>query len=376
MKLDFPYYDELTNTVDWAEIDKLDWIQGMKGVEQDLQWHGEGDVYNHTKMVVEAILSLPEFVSLTSLEKHILVSAGLLHDVEKRSTSEMIDGHIRSHGHSRKGEYTARGFLYREVPCPFDVRETICSLVRNHGTPLYWDEAKDVNRYVIEASMKVNTKLVYLLSKADILGRIAEDTTSQLEQIEMFKELCIENGCFGIPYVFKSDLGRIYYFTHEEAYPDFEPFDESKFEVILMSGLAGAGKDYYVMQELCHLDVISLDDIREEMGVKHGDSKGQGHAIQEAKERAKKLMRAGTSFVWNATNITKQMRGQLIDLFTSYGGKVRIIYIETPYENLIKQNAQRIGMIPEAAVDKMINKLEIPTNIEAPIVTYIFKNGR
>ena len=135
MKLDFPYYDEATNTVDWSKVDQLDWIRDMKGVVQDARWHGEGDVYIHTKLVVEALINLPEFGSLNSLEKHILVSAALMHDIEKCSTTTVEDGFIRCHGHAKRGEYSARTFLYKEVPCPFYVRETICGLVRNHGAP-------------------------------------------------------------------------------------------------------------------------------------------------------------------------------------------------------------------------------------------------
>jgi hypothetical protein len=42
MKNSFPYYDMLFNSVNWDLIDRLDWIQDMKGVAQDPQWHGEG----------------------------------------------------------------------------------------------------------------------------------------------------------------------------------------------------------------------------------------------------------------------------------------------------------------------------------------------
>lgn len=371
MRLDFPYYDNKTNIIDWNEVDKLDWVQDMKQIEQDPIWHGEGNVYIHTKMVVEALLKLPEFLSLNPSEKYILVSSALLHDVGKCFTTSIENGRIRSYGHSRKGENMARTFLYKEGSCSFHIREAICGLVRHHATPLYWDEAKDSNRYVIETSIKVNTKLATILAKADMIGRVAEDINHQLEKIEMFKELCIENECWGIPYQFKSDLGRIYYFNNEEAYPDYDPYDESKFEVILMVGIAGAGKDYYVMQELCDKDVISLDDIRDEMGVKHGDKKGQGRVIQEAKERAREFMRNHIDFVWNATNISYQLRSQLINFFNSYGGKVKIIYVEAPYEVLLKQNAQRENAAPDKVIEKMINKLEIPNNTEVPMVTYI-----
>lgn len=76
-------------------------------------------------------------------------------------------------------------------------------------------------------------------------------------------------------------------------------------------------------------------------------------------------MRKRENFIWNATNITAQMRGQLIDLFMSYGGKVTIIYIEVPYKTLIAQNNNRDAVVPNNVIDKMIGKLEPPVREEA-----------
>lgn len=370
MKNSFPYYDEVTNSVNWDMIDQLDWIQDMKGVAQDPQWHGEGDVYIHTKMVVEALLKLPEFISLTPIEKHILVTSALLHDVEKRSTSEWIDGHIRSHGHSRRGEHTARLLLYREGTYTFEVREAICGLIRHHGNPIWWADKKNPNRYVIEMSMEANTKLLYILAKADNLGRIAEDIDTQLEELDMFKELCIDNNCYDKPFPFKSSLARYLYLNNKSDYADYEPYDESKFTAILMCGVAGAGKDSYVSQNFPTLSIVSLDDIRRANGVSPLDKAGNGRVIQEAKEQAKVYMRKHESFVWNATNITKQMREGLIDLFTSYGGRVEIHYIEVPYAKLLVQNKNREYSVPDSVIERMIGKLEVPKLDEAHEIKY------
>ena len=84
------------------------------------------------------------------------------------------------------------------------------------------------------------------------------------------------------------------------------------------------------------------------------------------------FMRKKESFVWNATNITSQMRQQLIELFESYGGRVRIIYIEVPYKMLIQQNGNREEVLPKLVLDKMIRKLEPPIREEAyKIIKYI-----
>lgn len=78
-------------------------------------------------------------------------------------------------------------------------------------------------------------------------------------------------------------------------------------------------------------------------------------------------------FVWNATNITAQMRGQLIDLFESYGGRVTIIYLEVPYKTLMSQNASREAQVPTAVMEKMVSNFEPPTRDEAYNVVAIYK---
>ena len=87
--------------------------------------------------------------------------------------------------------------------------------------------------------------------------------------------------------------------------------------------------------------------------------------IQLGKEKAKEFLRARTPFVFNATNITSEMRSKWISLFVEYGARVRLIYLEVPYATLLKQNHNRNYKVPEAVIQKMISKLEIPTPQEA-----------
>lgn len=137
----------------------------------------------------------------------------------------------------------------------------------------------------------------------------------------------------------------------------------------MMSAIAGSGKDTYIKTHLNHLPVISLDDIRKEYHIKPTDKVGNGHAVQIAKERAKEYMRKHESFVWNATNITRQMRSQLIDLFESYKGRVHIVYIEVPYVMLKAQNNNREEALPDDAIERMIRKWEPPTRKECVNLT-------
>ncbi len=372
----FPHY-EIDQPPNWeAIVGAYDWFRAMQGVPQDKAWHAEGDVFVHTKMVVEALVALPEFIALSEQDKHILFASALLHDVEKRSTTttEEIDGKTRivSPRHAKKGEFTARKILYKDIITPFTIREQIAKLVRLHGLPLWAIQKTDPDKEVINASLVVNTTHVSMLAKADVLGRICEDQAEMLLRIELFNALCNDNDCWGKPRHFASDYGRYLYLNKPDSSPDYVPFDDLKFDVHMMCALPGSGKDTYIARHF-DLPILSLDDLRRAHKIDPTDKKKNGQVIQLGKEKAKELMRAKQSFVFNATNITRDLRSKWIALFTDYGARVKIIYLEVPYATLLSQNHHRAYKVPEKVIETMIGKLEIPTPKEAHEVLYQVK---
>lgn len=369
MKWTFPYY-VIGKGINWAGIERdFKWFRDMKNVPQDAIWHAEGDVQTHTKFVVISLLNLPEFQDLDEQDMHIVFMSALMHDIEKRSTTttEEREGRqcIVAPRHSQRGEKTARNILYKDMDVPFKIREEICSLIRYHGAPLWGLDDDGYQRKLVRISLRCRTHLLAMLAKADVLGRECQDKDDLLERVDYFELGCQVYKCWGIPKEFESDLARYTYLNANMDYSEFVPYDNSKFEVHMLSGIAGSGKDYYINQELPKLPVISLDGIRRELGIKPQAKKANGKVFQMAKERCKEQMRERNDFVFNATNITKNMRGKWISLFESYGGKVIIHYIEAPYDKLINQNNNRDYTVPEKIIEKMINKLEIPTYGEA-----------
>lgn len=372
MKHLFPFYTEDISQFDWEGILKnYSWASDMVGVPQDAIFHAEGDVSTHTRMVVESLLQLPEFHQQNEEDKFALFMGCMLHDVEKRSTTFEENGRIVSPGHAKKGERTARQILYREIPVPFQLKEKIAKIVRHHGLPLWIMDKADPRKTIIEASLVCNTQLLEIIAKADVLGRICPDADELFYKIELFKELAIENNCYAQKRQFASDLSRFRYFHSENSYPDYIPFDDRKFEVVVMCGIPGSGKDYYVKNNLKNYPVVSLDTLRIEMDIEPGDKSATGTLIQAAKEKAREFMRKKQSFVWNGTNLTKQVRQQVIDLCEDYGGRIKLVYIEVPYKKVLYQNHNREYPIPETVLERFINKLEMPSPSEAHQIQYV-----
>ncbi|RAJ05533.1 putative nucleotidyltransferase with HDIG domain [Chitinophaga skermanii] len=349
---------------------EFDWVADMKGVPQDAIHHAEGDVFVHTGMVCAEMEQLILQHNINEQDAHILRAAALLHDVEKRSTTIIEPGgRITSATHARKGAATARQLLYRNIATPFAIREQICGLVRYHSLPLWAIEKHDPQRSVVEASFHVNTWHLSLLAQADVLGRISADRAELLLKIQLFEQLCLENECLGRQRAFTHENARFHYFD-KGGDINYVPFDDFGSQVVLTSGLPGAGKDTHVRKHYADWPVINLDDIRKAHKISPTDKSGNGTVIQLAKEQAKQYLRKQQNFVWNATNITQQMRAQLVSLFVTYKAHVTIDYIEVPYKTLLKQNNNRPTAIPTAALERLVNKLEVPTVFEAHTVRY------
>lgn len=360
----------------WEHLrQQYDWVADMHGVPQDAIHHAEGDVATHTQMVLEALINSDKYQQATPLQQEILWTAALLHDVEKRATTlTEADGRITSHGHARRGELTARQILFCEIPVAFAVREEICALVRYHGLPLWILEKPDPLKALLQAATRVDMRLLYALAKADVLGRTCVDKNELLDRVEFFKAYCIEQNCWGECISSANNQAMFHYFNHENSSVDYVPFNDLGTEVVMLSGLPGMGKDHFIRRHYKDYPVISLDDIRRKHKLSPLDKSATGWVVQQAKEQARQYLRTQQPFVWNATNITKQMRGQLVELFTTYKACVKIIYIETSYQQWMQQNKKREYSLPQTVLNKMLHKLEVPLMWEAHEVIYSVDN--
>jgi predicted kinase len=184
-----------------------------------------------------------------------------------------------------------------------------------------------------------------------------------LERVALFGLSAEDLACWDYPRAFASDHSRLHYFRTPGADPTYAAFDDTVCTVTLMSGLPGAGKDTWIREHMADVPVIALDDIRRELGI--GASGNQGEVVMTAKARARDFLRHRQSFIWNATNVIRGLRSQLIDLFTAYHARVRIVYVEAPFATVLARNSRRQYPVPQAVIEKLAGKLELPDPTEA-----------
>jgi predicted kinase len=345
--------------IDWKTIEEVfDWFRNLEGCLQSPVYHAEGDVLIHTRMVCEALIANPAWQALKLVDRQSLFWAALLHDVAKPACTRLEEnGKFTSKGHSRRGQIMARSILWR-LGVPYMQRELICHLVTHHQLPFFLFERDRPERIVHRISWQTRCDFTAILAEADARGRICADQQQLLDNIELFRELCREENCFSRPKAFPSAHSRFIYFRKEHRHVDVEAFNDTRVAVTLLSGLPASGKNHWIETNALSSAVISLDALRAQLGVTHQEQ--QGIVIAAAKAEARKLLAAGTPFIWNATNIATATRASLIDLFAAYDAKITIVYLEASEAELERRNISRSDPVPASAIDRMLKRWQAP----------------
>lgn len=369
--------------VDWGAVSRSDlalYAAEMEKTQQNPAYHGEGDVWTHTKMVCEALARTDAFRALDARGRGILFTAALLHDVGKTRVTRRENGAWTSPGHAAAGEKMARALLWTRLglcgtPEKLRFREAVCALIRRHSMPVHIIDAADAGRALRAASEtgllapEFTLERICLLAEADARGKICPDMEEQVERVRLCALLAEKQGCLSGPYPFPDGHTRFSCLSGRDVPPDYPLFDDCWGPVIMLSGLPGAGKDTWIAQNCPGMPVVSLDDIRRELKVTPTDN--QGAVAEEAKRRAREYLRRRVPFVWNATNLTAEARRRLLELIHSYRAWTRIVYLETELRENLRRNAGREARVPEDVICTLIGKLSPPSPGEAREVRWL-----
>ena len=262
-----PRWSELTAATNaeiagWAE--RQPWARAMAACGQDAEWHGEGDVWTHTRMVCAALESLEEWSSFDRATRLKLFFTALLHDAGKPATSAVDPetGRTRSPKHALAGAAIARRVL-RELECGLETREEIVSLVRHHSRPAHLLEKEKPEDEVISLSWLTDNRLLYWFALADTRGRRAGETRRPEENLHLWRMVAEERGCFGAPFAFANNQARFLFYRGQLGGFHYVPYEDYRCTATIMSGLPGAGKDTWLARRRPDLPVVALDAVRD-----------------------------------------------------------------------------------------------------------------
>lgn len=110
---------------------------------QDLEWHPEGNVWQHTLVSLDEAAKIIRREKLSEKDALPIMLAVLCHDLGKPVTTEFLEGRIRSRGHEEAGAGPTKSFL-RSLRCDNETQDKVIKLVMNHLAPTHLYNAEKI----------------------------------------------------------------------------------------------------------------------------------------------------------------------------------------------------------------------------------------
>lgn len=156
----------------------------LKQTEQSPLHHPEGNVWNHTMLVVDEAATVKD----KSENPRAFLWAALLHDIGKPDTTRHRKGKITAYDHDKVGAVLAKQFL-QEFTTDEPFIEAVSQLIRYHMQILF--VVKGLPFADIQGMAKsTNLQEVALLGLCDRLGRGHPDRVKEEETIRIFLQKC------------------------------------------------------------------------------------------------------------------------------------------------------------------------------------------
>ena len=284
--------------------------------------HEDADALTHTVKLLDALYAEFAHADLDAAARATLVLAAVLHAVGRTFTTRerLWLGELRTvaPGYAREGRWYVAPILFASgLPAP--VAHAVTQLVGHHELAFQLSDAS-AGAY-IRASRLVDPVLLYWLARAD-----------NHEAAELYKMFAIEYGAFGdaaaqrtalrdrLVDAFPQERTRTYDFLAARAARDLESgqiaspeqaiarsYEHLVYpELVVMVGPSGSGKSTYVSDRLSDFQIVT----------------GEPRA---AREEIRIALRAKGKVVYDAANLTADVRDRTCKLGFDYNAFVTIV---------------------------------------------------
>jgi tRNA nucleotidyltransferase (CCA-adding enzyme) len=178
-------------------------LDALEGVEQSPKWHPEGDVWIHTKMVVDA--ALETFGEMSYEDRKVVMYAALLHDIAKPETTERReDGSITAHGHEQAGVEMSERIAVEQLGMSKDDGVKVSRLVERHlAAKMLYKQRDTLGKSAVQRLAKklepATIEQLVAVGRADTWGRTTDQAKARESKeedwlLEQAKELKVEQG--------------------------------------------------------------------------------------------------------------------------------------------------------------------------------------
>lgn len=374
-------------------------LSELESTQQDAIWHAEGNCKTHTSLVVDEVYNLLKQHDIYGERRLVLLLSAILHDIAKPITTRTaIDNNDVERIVAKHHEEVGAGYLWSrilELPIRQEACLQIIRLVQLHQKPkfLVIDDATFAD--YLKLSLNVDMELLYLLAKADVLGRNCDDKIVLLEYIELFKLYAESEGLFNAKTNIESFFSRmsdnnlntsekdfvltsgLYQLANKQIQVPEESYGKnfknakkySNFYV--MCGMSGSGKSTWIKNNLKDYEIISLDLIREELYGNRSINKEPRKIVDIAKNRLKIALAQKKNVVWDATNIRKEYRKMLMNIGYDYGALVTCIVFHLRQNTIKYGNINRTYAIPDDSLNNQFRSFQPPLDSEFHKMLYV-----
>jgi tRNA nucleotidyltransferase (CCA-adding enzyme) len=145
-------------------------LHALIGVPQSPKWHPEGDVWVHTMMALDQMVTLKTGDAKYDLK---MLFAILCHDLGKATHTQISQEKISAIGHELAGIEPTEKLMYRLMD-EHGFITSLFPLVEHHLAPSIYFRSNAKNKTIRRLSTKVNIEDLVRVARADFLGRSTE----------------------------------------------------------------------------------------------------------------------------------------------------------------------------------------------------------
>ena len=154
-------------------------LEALIDVQQEAEWHPEGDVWIHNNMVIDEAAKLRR-EEYGEFDNMALMLGALCHDLGKPACTVFSEGRWRSPAHDVRGEGPTRAFLGR-LTHETALVETVVAYVREHLKPalLYKARSEIKPSAIRRLALRVDIEKLVRVARADHFGRTTPDALAR-----------------------------------------------------------------------------------------------------------------------------------------------------------------------------------------------------